>query len=659
MFRPYPCEKWEDEVIFAVEKVTSEYRQTGAPKVPKRAVGPTSLSMKEFRNFRSIFSIFSHHFFIMSVASLATINSIRAYDEPLFVRVKERYLKKNHGKQIIQRTPLSLRRAMLVHAAYVKLQGIAGIGNMVTLNVLENFHPNIKLHDIDTIKQCTKTAVREVLLDFLSAQGSTETITKEAFTKYYEVMSFYVSAESSFERHMMTVYALSPVDVVTMASRRLDESIATSQLRSSFSRTGSIRSLADSYSSDRENEQQFAVGVNRSTPAMPTPPRTSKRANSTHSLRSKSFTENAASSVSGSKGGMVEAVSDLTGPTMAVPVVSSTVGNSKSIGIASIDINQRNKPIHHRSFDSSQRMVGDGNDDGGLRALMDSVYNSGGRRGSGGRSKTDFSPKKRRPSVTSDATAATASSSSSSSDASCTAAGYCTDGSAIAVAAAAVTSARMLSSSEPLSRRGQSSPSLLRDRNGEIKIVEVVTRRPAAPLKEKTTMHTSPSSSSSPVATAAGHSVINQSGSMMTSPHRLPRPPRSPRANGSPSAHPTEHVDSSSNGDKQPMAGLRRLQEENALLHKKIDLLRKKVQSMSAAAEQSQHAHLHLSPRVLSAPSPTPATASPVVAERNSSSDEMKNMFLGIISSLRSTIEAQDATINGQDLLIKALTTSS
>ena len=48
MFRPYPCEKWEDEVIFAVEKVTSEYRQTGAPKVPKRAVGPTSLSMKEF-----------------------------------------------------------------------------------------------------------------------------------------------------------------------------------------------------------------------------------------------------------------------------------------------------------------------------------------------------------------------------------------------------------------------------------------------------------------------------------------------------------------------------------------------------------------------------------------------------------------------------------
>ena len=151
---------------------------------------------------------------------------------------------------------------------------------------------------------------------------------------------------------------------------------------------------------------------------------------------------------------------------------------------------------------------------------------------------------------------------------------------------------------------------------------------------------------------------------MTTSPYRA-RPPRSPRANtvanGSSSTHSgsTGNVDSSSSGgDKQvAVAGFRRLQDENALLHKKIDLLRKKVQSMSAATEQSQHAHLHLSPRGIT---PPPAAASLAVAQNSSSgSDEMKNMFLGIISSLRSTIEAQDATINGQDLLIKALTTSS
>jgi len=141
-------------------------------------------------------------------------------------------------------------------------------------------------------------------------------------------------------------------------------------------------------------------------------------------------------------------------------------------------------------------------------------------------------------------------------------------------------------------------------------------------------------------------------------------------ANVSPSAHSssTDRVDSSNSSDKQ-VAGFRRLQEENAVLHKKIDLLRKKVQSMSAAAEQAQHAHLHLSPRgtTPSAPATPKSTAtaapmSPLVTESNSgnsSSDEMRNMFLGIISSLRSTIEAQDATINGQDLLIKALTTTS
>ena len=587
----------------------------------------------------------------MSLASLHSINSIRAYDDPLFLRVKERYMKKNHGKQIIQRTPLSLRRAMLVQAAYVKLQGIAGVGNMVTLNVLEKFHPKIQFHNLDTIKQCTNIAVREVLLDFLSAQEPNEVITKEAFTKYYECMSFYVSIESSFERHMMTVYALSPLDVVTMASRRLDESIVASHSRTSFSSTGSVRSLTDSYSSDRENEQQFSIGINSSTPVIPTPPRNSKRASSTHSLRSKSFTEHTGSSVSVNKGVTVAAASDLI--------------DAGGIGIAGMDNNQRNISGLHRSFDSSQRVVSDDINDGELRALMDGVYHSGnGRRTSGGRSKTDISPKQqRRPSVT--GTATTASSSSSSTSAvNCTATtGYCTDG-----------SARVSSSSEPLSRRGVSSPSLLRDRNGEIKIVEVLARGGTqsgsitTPRKEKMTTHSSPSSSSSPAVTAAeGNDSGNVHNSTTTSsPHRA-RPPLSPRpnavANGSPSAHSIslDRVDSN-RGDKQ-VAGFRRLQEENALLHKKIDLLRKKVQSMSAAAEQAQHAHLHLSPRgsLPSAPA-TPksiviaAPASPLVTESNSS-DEMKNMFLGIISSLRSTIEAQDATIHGQDLLINALTT--
>ena len=434
----------------------------------------------------------------MSVASLLTINSINtvAYDDPLCVRIKSRYMKKNHGKQLHQRTPLSLRRAMLVQAAYVKLQGIAGLGNMVTLSLLEKIHPSINFNDLDTIKQCTNSPVREVMMDFLSVQGPTETITKEAFMKYYECMSFYVSVESSFERHMMTVYALSPVDVVTMASRRLDESIATSHLRSSFSSTGSVRSLVESYNSDRENEPQCS-NINRSSsPAMPTPPRTSKRASSTHSLRSKSFTESTSSSVSDSNKEVVKvvAMSDLTDHP-PVTVGNGSNNDTGGIGIAGINTNQRNnKPSYHRSFDSSSpRAVGDGIDDGGLRALMDSVYNSGGRRTSGGRSKIDDSPKKRRPSITSSPDVTTSTTVSSSSAICTTTAGYCTDGSAVAAAAR-----------EPLSRRGLSSPSLLRDRNGEIKIVEVVARgstqpRPMTGIRKESKMtmvHTSPSSSS-------------------------------------------------------------------------------------------------------------------------------------------------------------------
>jgi hypothetical protein len=146
-----------------------------------------------------------------------------------------------------------------------------------------------------------------------------------------------------------------------------------------------------------------------------------------------------------------------------------------------------------------------------------------------------------------------------------------------------------------------------------VRIVEVVQRAPSTPV----------------LAGAAGHvgpdAIAPPSGTV---------PPRG--------AVPTAPAD-----DGVPEQERRRVAEENALLRKKVELLRQKVRSMAeeaaaaaAAATTARQAQVNV---------PAPAA---VVLDRDKA-------YLDVIASLQATVDAQAATIKGQQEIIRSLTSKA
>jgi len=144
-----------------------------------------------------------------------------------------------------------------------------------------------------------------------------------------------------------------------------------------------------------------------------------------------------------------------------------------------------------------------------------------------------------------------------------------------------------------------------------VRIVEMVQRAPSTPV----------------LAGAAGHAGLDAgvppSGTV---------PPRG--------AVPTAPAD-----DGVPEQERRRVAEENALLRKKVELLRQKVRSMAeeAAAAAATTA------RTAQAPAPAPAA---MVLDRDKA-------YLDVIAALQATVDAQAATIKGQQEIIRSLTTKA
>ena len=475
-----------------------------------------------------------------------------AYDHPQLARLKQRLQQRpgNAQKELVK-TPLSIRRTLLVAAAYEKLQQKAGDGQQpVTLDVLERFHPGLSVATAETARQCGNATVREFALDFLlcggdntgtGARGGSQTaLPQDLFTLYFEVVSFYKAAETEFEKVLQTVFLLSPLDLVTMASKRLEAVNSSSQLGHATTektpqRRGSFSSVASSRegTSDAENVRPYPQAHQQAQPQpqpqllpmpTPTPPR-ARRAASSASLRSKSFMEATASSLAGEwKEAAHTAATAAAGIAAAAAAATARPSTSSS----------KKKP----SSGSKAR-----------RHSVDGIV----------------------PSPT------------------CTTRG-CAEGSA--------------ASASP-------HPSLFVDARGvPVRIIKEVQRAPSTPV----------------LAGAAAHAGLDAGAP----------PSGTVRPRG---AVPTAPAD-----DGVPEQERRRVAEENALLRKKVELLRQKVRSM---AEEAAAAAAATTARTAQAPAPAP-----VVLDRDKA-------YLDVIAALQATVDAQAATIKGQQEVIRSLTTKA
>ena len=453
-----------------------------------------------------------------------------AYDDPLFSRVKQRLQQRsgNALKELVK-TPLSIRRTLLVAAAYEKLKQKA-FGTTVTLDILEKFHPGLSVATAEMARLFNNVAVREFALDFLCCEGSgggKTALPQDLFTQYFEVVSFYKLAEADFEKALQTVFLLSPLDLVTMASKRLDavqhtsstNATTTPQRRGSFSSIASSRDSLYEASSDAENLRPSTAAPLLQPPMpTPTPPR-ARRAGSSASLRSKSFMEATASSVAGEWKDAAATAS----------------------GIATAGIAVTSRPSPSSSFSKGKKKQGSGG-----KARRHSVDGAA------------QSP----PSSTSVTVSATGGS--------CGARG-CAEGSA--------------SSSVPAA--------FLDARGAPVRVVEVVQRAPLIPV---VVTHADGSGARGCAATAPADDGLAQ--------------------------------------EKEQER--RRICEENALLRKKMELLRQKVRVLAEEAAAARKAQT------------LPAPAAP----------DRDKAYLDVIASLQATVDAQAATIKGQQELIRTLTSA-